>query len=166
MAKNAWVTAYIGLGANIGTEEEIFRTLTRAVEKLDEGNRVFLTATSRAIKTPPWGDVNDQSDFYNMAVQIRTNLSPEELLARCQEIEVMLGRKPGVHWGPRAIDLDILLYGEQSVDLPNLVIPHLYLLQRSFMWGPVLELDPLVKLPCGHLLSDHLMNNVDDKKKK
>ena len=151
-SKANWVIVYLGLGSNIGSDDDIIKTLIKAMELLNENENIFLTAHSRSIKTAPWGGV-EQPDFFNMVAEIRTCLDPLSLLEYTQGIEIKLGRKPNVRWGPRIIDIDILLFENKTVNLPNLVIPHLYLTEREFMWGPLLELNPLVTMPDGRRLS-------------
>jgi 2-amino-4-hydroxy-6-hydroxymethyldihydropteridine diphosphokinase len=92
-------------------------------------------------KTKPWG-VRDQPDFVNAAVALETNLTPRDLLTELRKIETELGREPSARWGPRAIDLDILTYGDVAVSEPDLVIPHPRLYERGFALIPLSEIDP------------------------
>ena len=150
------VVAYFGLGTNLGTESEMLSILCRAVEALNRVSGVCVTGESAIAQTEPWGGV-EQPNFRNMAVRIETTLTPHELLSAVKKIENDLGRVPSVKWGPRAIDIDILLYGQETVNTDDLIIPHQYLVAREFAWRPVLELDSQVMLPGGRLLCDVVM---------
>jgi 2-amino-4-hydroxy-6-hydroxymethyldihydropteridine diphosphokinase len=132
--------AYIGLGANLGEREA---TMRRAVEIL--GDDVVAVSTFR--ETDPVG-YEDQPRFLNAAVALDTELEPRALLERLLEIERELGRtRDGPRWGPRTIDLDLLLYGDEVVDEPGLRVPHPRLHEREFVLEPLAELDPGVVVP-------------------
>jgi 2-amino-4-hydroxy-6-hydroxymethyldihydropteridine diphosphokinase len=92
-------------------------------------------------ETQPWG-VEDQPDFVNMAVEVETVMSPEELLVTVKEIEREMGRKAGTRWGPRLIDLDVLLYDDRIVQSKDLIIPHPLLHKRNFVLLPLAEISP------------------------
>ncbi|HUT26388.1 MAG TPA: 2-amino-4-hydroxy-6-hydroxymethyldihydropteridine diphosphokinase [Sumerlaeia bacterium] len=141
----AAAVAYCVLGANLGRREA---TLRRAVFLLAQSSSIEVLRTSRIYETPPWGRT-DQPPFLNAAVQLRTTLPPEALLDRFQEIEGELGR-PAVwteRWGPRAADLDLALYGNQTVNTERLTVPHPRLAQRAFALIPLLEIDSAVREP-------------------
>ena len=145
--------AYIGLGANLGDRESVIR---RAVELLDgePGVRVLDVSTFR--ETEPWG-YTQQPPFLNGACAIETTLAPHELLDVLLTIEGVLGRRRDGHrYGPRAIDLDLLLYGDETVDLPDLAVPHPRLVERAFVLEPLAELDPELQLPDGRRVSELL----------
>ena len=145
--------AYVGLGANLGDREA---TIRRAVELLDAEPGVRLVAVSTLRETPPWG-VEEQPPFLNGACSVETDLAPLELLDRLLEIERSLGRtRDGARWGPRAIDLDLLLYGDERVDDARLVVPHPRLCERRFALEPLVELDPALRLPGGPTLRELL----------
>jgi 2-amino-4-hydroxy-6-hydroxymethyldihydropteridine diphosphokinase len=135
--------AYVGLGANLGAREE---TLRHAVEHLGEAEGVDVLAVSSLRKTEPVGVV-DQPPFLNGAVQLETSLPPRELLDLLLAIERSLGRVRGARWGPRVVDLDLLLYGGEIVDEPGLRIPHPRLHERRFALEPLAELDPELAIP-------------------
>jgi 2-amino-4-hydroxy-6-hydroxymethyldihydropteridine diphosphokinase len=136
--------AYVGLGANLGKREE---TIHRALQLLDAAPGVDVVATSSLSETDPVGFL-DQPRFVNAAAAVETSLSPRALLDLLLEIERELGRtRGGPRFGPRTIDLDVLLYGDQSVDEPGLSIPHPRLHERRFALEPLLELDPLLVVP-------------------
>ena len=131
-------TAYIGLGANIGDREQAIR---RAAELL----QVARLSTIR--ETEPWGNV-DQPAFLNAAAELETDLSARALLDRLLEVERDLGRtREGPRWGPRAIDLDLLLYGDETLDEPGLSVPHPHLHERLFVLEPLAELAPDAEVP-------------------
>jgi len=130
------VTAYIALGSNMGDK---IGTCRRAIELLGRAGSV--SKVSSFYSTEPVGYA-DQEDFVNAVVEIRTELSPSALLACCHVIEDELGRKRLVRWGPRTIDLDILLYGDQVIDDRELTIPHPLMTARAFVLIPLSEIAP------------------------
>jgi 2-amino-4-hydroxy-6-hydroxymethyldihydropteridine diphosphokinase len=138
--------AYVGLGANLGPRET---TLLRAVDLLAETDGVDVLAVSQLRETEPVGVV-EQPHFLNGAVALDTSLSPRELLDRLLEIEHRLGRVRDVRWGPRVVDLDLLVYGDRQMDEPGLRVPHPRLHERRFVLEPLAELDPDLEIPgCG-----------------
>jgi 2-amino-4-hydroxy-6-hydroxymethyldihydropteridine diphosphokinase len=130
------VTCYVGLGSNLGDRLE---NLRRAVELLDASDGVAVVRTSSVYETDPVGP--PQPDFLNAVAEISTDLGPHELLARCKAIEAELGRTPGERWGPREIDLDLLLYGDERIDTGELVVPHPRMNERAFVLVPLRELE-------------------------
>ena len=130
-------TVYIGIGSNLGRREE---NCGKAVKLLSERGIRVIRASSM-IETEPWG-VREQPRFINMAVEAETSLGPEELLAVLKNIEDELGRVPDVRWGPRTIDLDILLYGDLVMKTPELEIPHPGMKDRDFVLKPLAEIAP------------------------
>ena len=135
--------AYVGLGANLGPREI---TLLRAVDLLAETDGVEVRAVSQLRETVPVG-VAEQPLFLNGAVALDTTLSPRELLDRLLEIERGLGRVRDVRWGPRVVDLDLLVYGDRQLDEPGLRVPHPRLHERRFALEPLVELDPGLMIP-------------------
>ncbi len=142
------VTAYIGLGANIGDPQQ---QLIRALQALNGLPSTRLTDWSSFYSSRPLGP-QDQPDFINAVAAIETSLSPAELLACTQQLELAQGREKVRHWGERCIDLDILLYDDRVVDTPDLKIPHAGLTERSFVVVPLLEIAPGITLPDGRPL--------------
>ena len=136
-------TAYVGLGANLGSREE---TIRRAVELLGEAEGVDVLAVSQLRETEPVGVV-DQPPFLNGAVAIETMLRPRGLLDLLLDIERRLGRVRDERWGPRTVDLDLLVYGDEVVDEPGLSVPHPHLHERRFALEPLAELDPQLDVP-------------------
>jgi len=150
--------AWIGLGANLG---ERGAAIARALAALDQTPAIAVAVASSAWRARPWGDP-DQPDFINAVAAVDTTLSAHELLARMQSIEQALGRKRSVRrWGPRVIDLDLLLFGRQVIDRPGLVVPHPRLAQRAFVLIPLAELAPSLRVP-GQGRVDRLAAALDD----
>jgi 2-amino-4-hydroxy-6-hydroxymethyldihydropteridine diphosphokinase len=132
--------AYVGLGANLGDREATMRS---AIDLL--GDEVVAVSTFR--ETDPVG-YEDQPRFLNAAVALETALTPREVLDRLLAVERQLGRtRDGPRYGPRTIDLDLLLYGEEIVDEPGLRVPHPRLAERRFALEPLFELDPGLVIP-------------------
>ena len=130
--------AYVGLGANLGDREASIR---RAAELIGA------TRLSPVIETEPWG-YEDQPRFLNAVAEIETDLAPRALLDRLLEVERELGReRTGPRYGPRTIDLDLLLYGDERVDEPGLQVPHPRLHERAFALAPLAALVPERKIP-------------------
>jgi 2-amino-4-hydroxy-6-hydroxymethyldihydropteridine diphosphokinase len=132
--------ALIALGGNIG---DVRATLDRAVALLCDGATVKLIARSADYRTPPWG-VADQPPFINLCLKVETNLWPQALLARAQEIERSFGRDHARerHWGPRPVDIDLLTFDDMTLDTPELKLPHPHLLERAFVLVPLAEIAP------------------------
>ena len=134
-------TAYLALGANIGDREE---NLRGAVKLLREG-ACEVTAVSSLYTTKPVGPVN-QPDFLNAVICVRTALDSRDLLNLCRKIEQVMGRERTFRWGPRVIDIDILLYEGVVVNEEDLVIPHPRMLERAFVIIPLAEIAPDVEV--------------------
>ncbi len=134
----AGVVAYLGLGANVGDRSG---NLAAALSELAGAAGVRLLRRSAVYETEPWGYAG-QPAFLNCAAEVATTLSPARLLALVKDIEARLGRQPGFRYGPRVIDLDILLFGEAVIHLtePDLQIPHPRLAERAFVLVPLAEL--------------------------
>jgi 2-amino-4-hydroxy-6-hydroxymethyldihydropteridine diphosphokinase len=145
--------AYVGLGANLGDRSAMLRA---ALEQLDAEPGVRLVAVSAIRETQPVGYL-DQPQFLNAAAAIDTDLPPRELLDRLLGIERRLGRtREGPRFGPRTIDLDLLLYGEERVDEPGLAVPHPRLHERLFVLEPLSDLDATLIVPGKGPLSEIL----------
>ncbi|MBN2886970.1 MAG: 2-amino-4-hydroxy-6-hydroxymethyldihydropteridine diphosphokinase [Chromatiaceae bacterium] len=136
------VLACLALGSNIEPVARL-RAALAALKRLPESR---LLKVSRWYRTRPWG-IEDQPEFINLAVTLATRLEPLALLAETQAIERALGRTRGQRNGPRTIDLDILLHGEQTLDMPELRLPHPALTWRDFMLIPLIEIAPDVVHP-------------------
>jgi 2-amino-4-hydroxy-6-hydroxymethyldihydropteridine diphosphokinase len=132
------IRAYVGLGSNLGDRESL---ITQAADLIG----ALRISTIR--ETDPWGDEN-QPRYLNAVAELETVLSPRQLLDHLLAAERRLGRERiGPRWGPRTIDLDLLLYGDLVVDEPGLVVPHPFLLERLFVLEPLAELIPAQKIP-------------------
>lgn len=136
-------TAFVGIGSNLGDREA---HLARAIELLSAEDGIEVTAVSQIRETEPVGPV-DQGPFLNGAVQVATELAPRELLDRLLGIERGMGRIRRERYGPRTIDLDLLLYGDEVVDEPGLIVPHPRLRERRFALEPLSDLDPSLTIP-------------------
>ncbi|MCZ8523673.1 MULTISPECIES: 2-amino-4-hydroxy-6-hydroxymethyldihydropteridine diphosphokinase [Paenibacillus] len=127
--------AYIGLGSNLGDREQYLREALRMLEGHPE---IRILGWSSFYETEPVGYV-DQSPFLNMVAALGTTLSPDDLFAQMLGAEQHLGRKREVRWGPRTIDLDLLLYGSRIQEDPRLILPHPRMLERAFVLVPLIE---------------------------
>jgi 2-amino-4-hydroxy-6-hydroxymethyldihydropteridine diphosphokinase len=144
--------AYVGLGANLGPRED---TLRRALELLSEAEGVEVVAVSELRETEPVG-VLDQPRFLNGAAAVETTLTPRELFDVLVEIERSLGRVRKERWGPRVVDLDLLVFGDALVDEPGLHVPHPRLTERKFALEPLADLDSDLEIPGSGRVSELL----------
>jgi 2-amino-4-hydroxy-6-hydroxymethyldihydropteridine diphosphokinase len=135
---------YVGLGSNLGDREQ---TIRAALRRLEADPEIVVVAMSSLRETDPVG-YTDQPKFLNGAAALRTELSPRALLERLLQVERDLGReRSGPRYGPRTIDLDLLLFGSEEVDEPGLRIPHPRLAEREFVLEPLAELDSDLEVP-------------------
>lgn len=141
------VRAWIGLGANLG---DALTTVAAAAQALDGLPQTRLLAVSQLYRTPAWGR-EDQPDFINAAACVETTLAPLALLRALLDTEGRFGRQrdPGDRWGPRTLDLDLLLYADQTLDLPGLQVPHPRLHERAFALVPLAQIAADALIP-GH----------------
>lgn len=140
------VRAYVGLGANLGDPPAQLRA---ALEWMARDPAIGLVARSSFYRSAPLGPAG-QSDYCNAVCAVDTELAPETLLDRLHAIESGLGRdRSGPRWGPRALDLDLLLYGDCRIDTPRLHLPHPEMARRNFVLAPLAEIAPDVEVP-GH----------------
>lgn len=128
----------LGLGANIGDKAGHLR---RALRELAADGAVRVTAMSSLYRTAPWGPI-EQEFFANACTLARTRLAPLDLLDHIKAVEARMGREPGVRWGPRLIDIDILFYGDVTLASPRLTLPHPEMLNRAFVMIPLAEIAP------------------------
>ena len=131
-------TVFVGLGSNLGIREA---NLQRGVESLKRLPGTEFLRCSRFVETKPVGFLQ-QPDFVNAVAEMATSLDPRDLLAHLKDIEKQLGRRPESRWGPRIIDLDILLYGREIIQSADLTVPHPELAHRAFVLEALLELAP------------------------
>lgn len=155
------VKTYLCLGGNLGDR---MAALTEALRLLDATPGMQRTACSSVYETEPWA-VADQPNFLNLVAAYETTLSPQDLLAACKSVETEVGRVASYRWGPRLIDVDILLYGDRVVDMaePDLQIPHPRMTQRAFVLVPLAEIAPGLGVPPDGLTVRRLLEQVDDR---
>jgi 2-amino-4-hydroxy-6-hydroxymethyldihydropteridine diphosphokinase len=137
--------SWLSLGSNLGERQD---NLREALEKLSSSGEIEVLRVSSLYETKPVG-YTDQPDFLNLVAEIATTLEPHALLRRCLEVENEMGRMREERWGPRLIDLDVLLYGDLVIDNEELVLPHPLMLERAFVLVPLLELAPELAMPDG-----------------
>jgi len=135
--------AYLSLGTNLGERELNLRT---ALEMLESQDGIHIVKRSSIYETDPVG-YTEQDSFLNMVAKIETSMTVEELLHQCLQVEEWLGRVREFRWGPRIIDLDILLYNQENIETENLIIPHPRMHERNFVLVPLLEIEPDICFP-------------------
>lgn len=136
------IQVYVGLGSNVGNKEQ---NLTAALTALDANSQSQIRRVSSLYLTAPVGYL-EQDLFINAVAEITTCLDPDQLLSLLQDIEASLGRVRTVPWGPRTIDLDILLYGRQTINTQDLTVPHPRAVERAFVLRPLAELNPGLRI--------------------
>ena len=152
--------AYIALGSNLGDRAYYLRS---AVAALHRHKGIFVTSGSSIYETDPVGYVN-QDKFLNMVIEVATALSPFALFDVTQQIEQEFGRKRDTRWGPRTLDLDILLYNHENIETERLVIPHPRMAERAFVLIPLLEINSHLTIPnVSEPLAD-IIDRLPDKK--
>jgi 2-amino-4-hydroxy-6-hydroxymethyldihydropteridine diphosphokinase len=136
-------TAYISIGSNIGDR---LHHLAEAIRALHSHQQIEVVKVSSIYETAPVG-YTEQADFLNLVLRVETSLDPYELLAACQDIENGLGRVREIRWGPRTVDLDILLFNNDNIEAENLLVPHPRMGERAFVLVPLLEIAPTIGHP-------------------
>ena len=131
-------TVYLSLGGNLGDPA---KSMGSALRMLDADTDTRVTGVSSLYRTPPWGKL-DQPDFLNAAAEISTGLAPRALLDLCLDAERKLKRVREERWGPRLIDIDILVFGERVIHETGLEVPHPRMLERAFVLAPLAEIAP------------------------
>ena len=150
--------AYIALGANLGDRAQ---NLNVALDKLRETPGVDVRTVSTFMENPAVGGPAGAPPFLNAAAEVVTSLPPDMLLARLLEIEQELGRVRREKWGPRPIDLDLLLYGDHVLDIPGLTVPHPLMHQRRFVLAPLAEIAPEALHPVFQWTIEELLEDLD-----
>ena len=149
--------AWLGLGSNL---QRPVAQIKRALASLESATGIEILRTSSLYRTPPWGDER-QDDFINAVVQVETVLEPMPLLRILQSIENDMGRRrSGNRWGPRLIDIDLLLYADRQIQSEELELPHPRMHQRAFVLVPLCELDGSVTIP-GQGVAEELLRRLD-----
>ncbi|MCH5264353.1 MAG: 2-amino-4-hydroxy-6-hydroxymethyldihydropteridine diphosphokinase [Lachnospiraceae bacterium] len=149
--ERGWQTVYLSVGSNMGDKRA---HIEKAVEGLKQDEKIRRLVVSSLIETKPYG-YTEQEDFLNGAIGLQTLYTPEELLDKIHEIEKEGGRERTLHWGPRTIDLDIVLYGDEVIQTDELTIPHREMHLREFVLSPLAELAPWAKHPVlGYTVSE------------
>lgn len=156
-----WHRAYLGLGSNLGDKETY---LNQAVKALDETRGCQVEKVSSYLVTEPYGGV-EQDDFLNACLCLKTYLSPEELLKQLHEIEQDAHRERIIRWGPRTLDLDILLYDDLILETENLILPHMDMENREFVLKPLCEIAPNLRHPILHKTMRQLADQLAAKEK-
>ena len=155
------ISVYLSLGSNIGDKKAY---LEAALERLNQLPQTSLAAVSSFYETAAWGKT-DQDNFLNICCQLKTELAAQPLLIECQQIEKNLHRVRYEHWGPRTIDIDILLYGSEHIATESLKVPHPYMTERAFVLVPLFEIAPSLEI-CGHSITSYLKTlNLEEVRK-
>ncbi len=152
-------TAYISLGSNIGDREAY---LEKAIQILGSHGKIEVKRLSSIYETEPVG-YTDQGEFLNMVIAVQTSLRPETLLHQCLQVEFDLGREREFKWGPRIIDLDVLLYEQETIETADLLIPHPRMQERAFVLIPLLEIAPGLEHPSFVAPLENLLDEIPDK---
>jgi 2-amino-4-hydroxy-6-hydroxymethyldihydropteridine diphosphokinase len=153
------IEAYIALGSNIGNREEY---LKNAIKKINSHSFIEVEDISSIYETNPIG-YTDQDKFLNMVIKVNTDLTAFELLNVLQEIERLLNRKREVKWGPRTLDLDILLYNHENIEAEQLIIPHPRMHERAFVLIPLYELCKNIIIPTIEEPLSTIIDQLQDK---
>lgn len=168
------VLTYLSLGSNMG-DRMVY--LADSVERLKKNSKISIIKKSKIYETEPWPlhDIQNgqkhpvkedgQMWFLNQVVQIETKLNPMELLSAIEKIESDIGRTKKHNWGPRAIDIDILLYGNEVIESSELTIPHRHICDRQFVLIPLIEIEPNIKDPVSGKAFKSILKNIKDKHK-
>lgn len=157
-----WHRAYIGIGSNMGDRKRYIR---QAAEQIRQEEDIRLVCMSDLIETEPYG-YTEQGNFINGCIGIDTLKAPEELLDCLQELENKAGRERTIHWGPRTLDLDILLYEDLILHEERLTIPHREIPKRSFVLEPLVQIAPYVRHPVLDKTILELKDALEEKKEK
>ena len=153
-----WHRAYLGLGSNLGDKQAY---LEQAVKALEEAKGCRVAKVSSYLVTEPYGGV-EQDDFLNACLALDTLLSPQELLEQLHVIEQAAHRERLIHWGPRTLDLDILLYDDEIMETEDLIIPHVEMHKREFVLKPLSEIAPYKRHPVYQKTVTELLETLTD----
>ncbi len=153
-----WHTAYIAIGSNMGNRQGF---LDMAADEIDADENCILLKIADSIETKPYG-VEEQDDFLNSCMEVRTLLMPDELLKLCKAIEKKANRVKTMHWGPRTLDLDIIFYDDEVVSEENLVIPHIEMHKREFVLKPLAQIAPNKIHPLNNKRVIEMLNDLSE----
>ncbi|MGH2693964.1 MAG: 2-amino-4-hydroxy-6-hydroxymethyldihydropteridine diphosphokinase [Actinomycetota bacterium] len=143
--------AYVGIGSNVGDRVDF---CLRAVRELETSSGITVEKVSKLYETSPLGGPPQRS-FVNLVVKLDSEFDARSLLQLCKDIEQRIGREPSpIRWGPRVVDLDLLIFGDEKINEPDLEVPHPRLTERRFALVPLLEVDPDVTDPWGKRYED------------
>lgn len=151
-------TAYIALGTNIGNRESYLHSALQAIQEKD----IDIIGFSSIYETDPVG-YEDQDRFLNMVIKVNTNLQPLDLLEVLQSIELESGRERKIRWGPRTLDLDILLFNQENIETERLIVPHPRMTERAFVLVPLAEIDQDVEIPAVTKPISLLLDELQDR---
>lgn len=149
---------YIAFGSNLGARE---KNITAALGALQTTKEIDVVKVSSLYETKPEGGPPNQPNYVNAVAHVRTILSPERVLAVCQNIEGFLGRKRAMRWGPRTIDLDLLMYDDEIRADPNLTLPHPMMHERAFVLKPLVEVAPDLVHPVLQQSAKSILESAD-----
>ena len=151
--------AYISMGSNLDGR---LSYLKDAIDELNKDERINIIKVSSIYETDPVGYTN-QGKFLNIVAKLETDYEAERLLRKCLQIELQLGRERKIRWGPRTIDLDILLYNQENIETDDLSVPHPRMHERAFVIIPLLEIEPNIELPAMELPLQKVLEHIPDK---
>lgn len=151
--------SYLSIGSNMGDRLHHFK---KAIDYIQGDENIRISNISSIYETEPVG-YTEQAKFLNAVLKIENSYEPGELLLKCQETEKINGRIRDVRWGPRTIDLDILLYNYENIETESLSVPHPRMLERAFVLIPLLELDPNITLPEMDIPLVNILENIQDR---
>ena len=154
-----WHTAYVAFGSNMGDKKKY---LDDAIQGLRDMKEIVVEKVSEYLVTEPYGDV-EQDEFLNGVLKMRTLLTPGELLVRLHQLEQAANRERIIHWGPRTLDLDILFYDQEIIDMPDLHIPHIDLHNRDFVLVPMNQIAPYLRHPVLNQTISQLLDSLLNK---
>ena len=158
--ERGWHTAYIALGSNIGNKKQF---LDEAIEALRKTEKCMVTKISDYLITEPYG-VTDQDEFLNGCLEMRTLLTPRELLNELHRIEQEAGRERKIHWGPRTLDLDILFYDDYVIQEPDFCVPHVDIQNRDFVLRPLCQIAPYKRHSVYGWTVSEMLANLSEKR--
>ena len=151
--------AFLSLGSNM---DDRLSYLKGAIDELHKDEHISIREISSIYETDPVGYTN-QGNFLNIVAKLETDYEADQLLQKCLQIELQLGRERKIRWGPRTIDLDILLYNQDNIETDDLSVPHPRMQERAFVIIPLLELEPNIQLPAMDMPLQKVLERIPDK---